>query len=103
MISNANADTLSLSGGTASVLPGTFNPSGLAAMSLDGIGIGTAITIFSGTSNTGGLSISPSAGVTFTLMGKPVLRWLPLGYRGVLGALGLLLGWRRKKKAALAA
>jgi len=66
----ASADTLSLSGGTAGTLPGSFNPSGLAAMGLDGIGVGTPITIFSGTSNAGGLYVSPTAGVSFTFMGK---------------------------------
>jgi len=70
IVGDAIADTLSLTGGTAGTLPGTFNPSGLAAMSLDGIGVGTPITIFSGVSNTGGLSVSPTAGVTFTFMGK---------------------------------
>jgi len=66
----ASADTLSLSGiGTPGVLTREFNPTGLAAMNLDGIGVGTAITIFSG-ANTGGLSISPTAGATFTFMGK---------------------------------
>jgi hypothetical protein len=70
-VGSATADTLSLSGiGTPSTLPADFNPTGLAAMNLDGIGVGTAITIFSGINNTGGLSISPTAGVTFTFMGK---------------------------------
>jgi len=69
-LGGASADTLSLSGGTAGTLPNNFDPTGLATMSLDGIGVGTPITIFSGTSNTGGLSVSPTAGVTFTFMGK---------------------------------
>jgi hypothetical protein len=70
-VGSATADALSLSGiGTPGTLPADFNPTGLAAMNLDGIGVGTAITIFSGINNTGGLSISPTAGVTFTFMGK---------------------------------
>jgi hypothetical protein len=70
-VRNGSADTLSLSGiGTPGVLPGTFNPSGTAAISADGIGVGTAITIFSGVSNTGGLSVSPNTSLTFTFMGK---------------------------------
>jgi hypothetical protein len=67
----AGAATLSLSGiGTPGTLTGNFNPTGLAAMNLDGIGVGTAITIFNGVSNTGGLSSSSNATVTFTFMGK---------------------------------
>jgi hypothetical protein len=74
-IGSASADTLSLSGiGTPGTLSGNFNPSGLAAMNLDGIGVGTAITIFSGRNNTGGLSLSPLAGVTFTFMGSESTR-----------------------------
>jgi hypothetical protein len=69
-LGSASAATLSLFGtGTPGNLPATFNPSGLAAMNLDGIGVGTDITIFSGTTNTGGLFLSSNAYVTFTFMG----------------------------------
>ena len=70
-VGSASADTLTLSGiGTPGTLSGNFNPTGLAAMNLDGIGVGTAITIFSGRNNTGGLSLSPLAEVFFEFMGS---------------------------------
>ena len=72
-ISSAVAATFSLSsGGTAGTLPASFNPTGIAAINADGITVGTAITIFSGTGNTGGLLLSPNTDVslTFTFMGK---------------------------------
>ena len=68
-VGGASAATLSLSGsGTPGVLTSNFNPSGLAAINADGIGVGTAITVFSG--NTGGLFLSSNTDLTFTFMGK---------------------------------
>ena len=70
-VSTARAATLSLTGtGTLGVLTSSFNPSGLAAINADGVGVGSAITIFSGTTNTGGLLLSANATLTFTFMGK---------------------------------
>ena len=70
-IDSARADTLNLLGiGTSGTLAGNFNPTGLAAMNLDGVGVGTTITIFNGLGNTGGLSLSANTTVTFTFMGK---------------------------------
>jgi hypothetical protein len=69
---DAVAATLSLSaGGTNSTLPASFNPSGIVAINADGIGVGTGITYFSGTGNTGGLFVSPqNVFLTFDYMGK---------------------------------
>ena len=70
-VGGARAATVNLLGiGTAGTLAGNFDPTGLAAMNLDGVGVGTAITIFNGLSNTGGLSLSANTTVTFTFMGK---------------------------------
>jgi len=71
-ISFASAATLSLSsGGTTSTLSTNFNPSDIAAINADGIHVGTAITIFNGAANTGGLLVSPqNVAVTFDFMGK---------------------------------
>jgi hypothetical protein len=70
-IGTAGAATLSLAGiGTPGVLSANFNPGGLAAINADGVGVGSAITIFGGTANTGGLSISANAALTFTFMGQ---------------------------------
>ena len=52
-VGSARAATVSLLGiGTPGTLAGNFDPTGLAAMNLDGVGVGTAITIFNGLSNT---------------------------------------------------
>src|SRR5215831_14307339 len=68
-VSGASAATLGLSGsGTPGVLTSNFNPSGLAAINADGIGVGTATAVFSG--NTGGLFLSSNTDLTFTFMGK---------------------------------
>ena len=70
-LGEARAATLSLSGiGTPGVLGADFNPSGLAAINADGVGVGSGITIFSGLGNTGGLSLAANTTVTFTFMGK---------------------------------
>jgi len=70
-VDSARAATVNLLGiGTAGTLAGNFDPSGLAAINLDGVGVGTAITIFNGLGNTGGLSLSANTTVTFTFMGK---------------------------------
>ena len=70
-VGSARAATLNLLGiGTPGTLAGNFDPSGLAAINLDGVGVGTAITIFNGLGNTGGLSLSVNTTVTFTFMGK---------------------------------
>ena len=70
-VGSARAATVNLLGiGTPGTLAGNFDPTGLAAMNLDGVGVGTAITIFNGLSNTGGLSLSANTTVTFTFMGK---------------------------------
>ena len=70
-VGSARAATLNLLGiGTPGTLAGNFDPTGLAAMNLDGVGVGTAITIFNGLGNTGGLSLSANTTVTFTFMGK---------------------------------
>ena len=70
-LGDARAATLSFSGiGTPGVLGGNFNPSGLPAINADGVGVGSAITIFSGLGNTGGLSLAANTTVTFTFMGK---------------------------------
>ena len=71
-ISSVSAATLSLSsGGLISSLPGSFNPTGIAAINADGINVGTAITIFGGAGNIGGLFVSPqNVSVTFDFMGK---------------------------------
>lgn len=71
-ISSVSAATLSLSsGGVAGTLSGNFNPSGIAAINADGINVGTAITIFNGVANTGGLLVSPqNVAITFDFMGK---------------------------------
>ena len=69
-VGSARAATLNLLGLGTPALAGNFDPTGLAAMSLDGIGVGTAITIFNGMNNTGGLSLSANTTVTFTFMGK---------------------------------
>jgi len=71
-IGPASAATLNLSsGGVISALPGSFNPTGIAAINADGINVGTAITIFNGAGNTGGLLVSPqNVGLTFDFMGK---------------------------------
>ena len=68
----ASAATLSLSsGGTAGTLSAKFDPSNIAAINADGIDVGTSITIFNGTANTGGLLVSPqNVAVTFEFMGK---------------------------------
>ena len=70
-VSMARAAALSLTGdGTPGVLTSSFDPSGLAAINADGVGAGSAISIFSGTANTGGLLVSANATLTFTFMGK---------------------------------
>ena len=59
-VGSARAATLNLLGiGTSGTLTGNFDPTGLAAMNLDGVGVGTAITIFSGLGNTGGFFWHP--------------------------------------------
>jgi hypothetical protein len=71
-IEPVSAATLSLSsGGTAGTLSANFNPSNIAAINADGIHVGTSITIFNGTANTGGLLVLPeNVAVTFDFMGK---------------------------------
>lgn len=69
---NANAATFTIQGGTAGVLPGDFDPSGLAAMQADGVNVNSAIQIFGpGTTTSQGLFVSPqNVQLTFTFMGK---------------------------------
>src|SRR5215467_868756 len=70
-ISSVTAATLTLSsGGALGTLGANFNPSNIAAINADGIGVGTPITIFNGTTNSGGLLLSANATLTFTFMGK---------------------------------
>jgi hypothetical protein len=71
-IGGAGAATFTIQGGTAGVLPGNFNPSGLAAMQADGVNVGTAVTIFGpGTTSSQGLFVAPqNVQLTFTFLGK---------------------------------
>jgi hypothetical protein len=69
-IGSVNAATLSLlPGGTLGALPGTFDPSNITNINLDGVNVGTPIQIF-GNGDGGGLSLSANATLRFDFMGK---------------------------------
>lgn len=69
VVGHAQAATLSVSGGTANVIPGSFNPSG--TWPSDGIGVGSSISTFNaGNITSGGLFVTPSAVlIEFEFMG----------------------------------
>ena len=77
-VAGANAVTASftLNGGTGSALAANYNPNTNAAtaaqMAFDGIGVGTAITIYDSSSlATNGLYVTPqNVNLTFEFMGK---------------------------------
>jgi hypothetical protein len=75
----AGAATLGLTGGTAGLLPASFNPSGSAP----GIGPGTAVTIFDSINAAGGgLSlIGGTSRLSFTFLGKEAA-WLNFALSG---------------------